>query len=287
MSWSKRIIINYHYIETLNTNFSTHLNSELVTAYNTDKAFSFEKGPSHFLVKVNDKIELDGNIAYFISLVKEKNTGTVCFNNNDIYDIPVADGKIGELHYALIIPTLNIILSFAASGGGSVGNFKKFLVELAVDGNITLMPVLENKIDIQTLSWDFYKKIGVSLRFPAYNYKAEFMASMTGTLFGLLDEVDGLSVNITVAAPKAKQQLNATQIKKVTKTLLANEFCNKLILKGADDAGEEIQEFVLKNAQVKYKEFIEVTGSYINEFEALPLLKRAYNDRKHEFIGVV
>lgn len=72
MSWSKRITINYHYIETLNTNFSTHLNSELVTAYNTDKAFSFEKGPSHFLVKVNDKIELDGNIAYFISLVKKK-----------------------------------------------------------------------------------------------------------------------------------------------------------------------------------------------------------------------
>lgn len=199
----------------------------------------------------------------------------------------MADGKIGELHYALIIPTLNIILSFAASGGGSVGNFKKFLVELAVDGNIALMPVLENKIDIQTLSWDFYKKIGVSLRFPSHEYQAEFMASMAGTLFGLLDEVDGLSINITVVAPKAKQQLNATQIKKVTKTLLANEFCNKLVLKGADYAGEEIQEFDLKNAQVKYKEFIEVAGSYLNEFEALPVLKRAYNNRKHEFIGAV
>ena len=287
MSWTKKIIVNYHYIEALNTNFSTYLNNELNTAYNNDKAFSFEKGPSHFLVKVNDKIELDGNIAYFISLVKEKNTGTVCFNDNDIYDIPVADGKIGELHYALIIPTLNILLSFAASGGGSVGNFKKFLVELAVDGNVALMPVLENKIDIQTLSWDFYKKINISLRFPNHEYQAEFMASMAGTLFGLLDEVDGLSVNITVAAPKAKQRLNATQIKKVTKTLLANEFCNKLILKGADDAGEEIQEFDLKNAQVKYKEFIEVAGSYLNEFEALPVLKRAYNDRKHEFIGAV
>lgn len=287
MSWTKKIIVNYHYIEALNTNFSTYLNNELNTAYNNDKAFSFEKGPSHFLVKVNDKIELDGNIGYFLSLVKEKNTGTVCFNDNDIFDIPVADGKIGELHYAIIIPTLNILLSFAASGGGSVGNFKKFLVELAVDGNIALMPVLENKIDIQTLSWDFYKKIGVSLRFPAYDYKAEFMASIAGTLFGLLDEVDGLSVNITVAAPKSNHKLNASNTKRVVKTLLANEFCNKLILKGADDAGEEIQEFDLKNAQIKYKELIEVTGSYLNEFEALPLLKRAYNDRKYEFIGDV
>lgn len=287
MSWTKKVIVNYHYIEALNTNFSTHINNELTAAYNNDKAFSFEKGPSHFLVKVNDKIDLDGNDGFFLSLVKEKNTGTVCFNDNEIYDIPVADGKIGELHYALIIPTLNIILSFAASSGSSVGNFKKFLVELAIDGNVALMPVLENKIDIQTLSWDFYKKIGVSLRFPMYDYQAEFIASREGTLFGLLGEVEGLSVNITVAAPKAKQRLNATQIKKVTKTLLANEFCNKLILKGADDAEEEIQEFDLKNAQIKYKEFIEVTGSYINEFEALPLLKRAYNDRKHEFIGAV
>ena len=44
------------------------------------------------------------------------------------------------------------------------------------------------------------------------------------------------------------------------------------------------EEFDLKNAQVKYKETIEISGSYMSIDEALPILKRAFNDRSSDLM---
>ena len=176
------------------------------------------------------------------------------------------------------------MLSLAASGGGSVGAFKKFLNEFSKDGSVKLTPLFEDKIELTALSWDFIKKIAVSINFPSYEYQSEFMTTKEGALLGLIDELGGLKADITISAPKQKQNLNASQTKEIAKALLVNDFCSKLVLKGADFDGEELQEFDLKNAQVKYKEMVEISGSYMVEDEALPILKRAYNDRSYDLV---
>ena len=276
MSWSKKVIVNYHFINAAYENFFNELNMSFdALLKNEDSSGTFDAGQSHFFWNINSKVNISKvNIAdtdtYFISVVKEKCAWPVWFKENDgIAEIPLSDGALGELYYAIVNPKGRFILSLAAAGGGPTGAFNKFLNEFSKDGSVKLTPLFEDKIELTALSWDFIKKIAVSFKFPTYEHQAEFMASMAGTLFGLLDEVDGLSVNITVAAPKVKQQLNAAQTKRVAKTLLANEFCNK---------------FDLKNAQVKYKEMVEISGSYMVEDEALPILKRAYNDRSHDII---
>ncbi len=110
------------------------------------------------------------------------------------------------------------------------------------------------------------------------------MTTKEGTLLGIIDELGGLKADITISAPKQKQNLNTSGTKEIAKALLVNDFCSKLVLKGSDNDGEEIQEFDLKNAQVKYKEMVEISGSYMVEDEALPILKRAFNDRSHDLI---
>ena len=286
MSWSKKVIVNYHFINAAYENYFNELNMSFdALLKNEDSSGTFDAGQSHFFWNINSKVNIADTDTYFISVVKEKCAWPVWFKENDgIAEIPLSDGALGELYYAIVNPKGRFILSLAAAGGGPTGAFNKFLNEFSKDGSVELTPLFEDKIELTALSWDFIKKIAVSFKFPTYEHQAEFMASMAGTLFGLLDEVDGLSVNITVAAPKAKQQLNAAQTKRVAKTLLANEFCNKLVLKGANFDDEEMQEFDLKNAQVKYKEMVEISGSYMVEDEALPILKRAYNDRSHDII---
>lgn len=222
---------------------------------------------------------------YFISVVKEKSAWPVWFTEDEgIAEIPLNDGALGELYYAIINPESRFILSLAAAGGGPTGAFKNFLNEFSKDGSIKLTPLFEDKIDLTTLSWDYYKKIAVSINFPTYEYQSEFMTTKEGTLLGLIDELGGLKADITISAPKQKQNLNTSQTKEIAKALLVNDFCSKLVLKGSDNEGEELQEFDLKNAQVKYKEMIEIAGSYMVEDEALPILKRAFNDRSHDLI---
>ena len=224
---------------------------------------------------------------YFISVVKEKNAWPVWFREDDgIAEIPLNDGALGELYYAIVNPKSRFILSLAALGGGPIGAFKKFLNEFSKDGSVKLTPLFENKIELTALSWDFIKKIAVSVNFPSYEYLSEFMTTKEGTLLGLIDELGGLKADITISAPKQKQNLNTSGTKEIAKALLINDFCSKLVLKGSDNDGEEIQEFDLKNAQVKYKEMIEIAGSYMTEDEELPILKRAFNDRSHDLINL-
>lgn len=286
MSWSKKVIVNYHFI---NANYDDYFN-ELNLSFdallkNEDSSGTFDAGQSHFFWNINSKVNIADTDTYFISVVKEKSAWPVWFKeNNGIAEIPLNDGALGELYYAIVNPKARFMLSLAASGGGSVGAFKKFLNEFSKDGSVKLTPLFEDKIELTALSWDFIKKIAVSINFPSYEYQSEFMTTKEGALLGLIDELGGLKADITISAPKQKQNLNASQTKEIAKALLVNDFCSKLVLKGADFDGEEHQEFDLKNAQVKYKEMVEISGSYMVEDEALPILKRAYNDRSYDLV---
>ena len=286
MSWSKKATVAYHFIEAANDEYFKELNLSFNALLKSeDSSGTFDSGQSHFYWKINSKVDIAETDTFFISVVKEKSAWPVWYSEEDgIAEIPLHDGALGELYYAIINPESRFILCLAAAGGGPVGAFKKFLNEFSKDGSVKLTPLFEDKIDILTLSWDFYKKIAVSVNFPSYEYQSEFMASKEGSLMKLIDELGGLKADITISAPKQKQNLNASQIKEIAKALLVNDFCSKLVLKGADDAGKKIQEFDLKNAQVKYKEMIEISGSYMVEDEALPILKRAFNDRSHDLI---
>ena len=287
MSWTKNAIVSYHFIEAANDNYLNELKLSFDSLLNSDVSCgNFDAGQSHFFWNINSKVNIADTDTYFISVVKEKCAWPVWFKENDgIAEIPLSDGALGELYYAIVNPKGHFILSLAAAGGGSVGAFNKFLNEFSKDGSVKLTPLFEDKVDIIALSWDIYKKIAISMNFPAYDYLAEFMTTPEGKLFGIADELGGLKLNFTLSAPKALQKINASQTKEIAKALLTNDFCSKLVLKGADNVGEEWQEIDLKNAQVKYKENIEIVGSYMTELEALPLLKRAFYDRSHDLLG--
>lgn len=286
MSWSKKAIVSYHFIEAATDDYFNELKLSFDALLKSeDSSGTFDAGQSHFFWKINNKVDIAATNTYFISVVKEKSAWPVWFREDEgIAEIPLNDGSLGELYYAIVNPESRFILSLAALGGGPTGAFKKFLNEFSKDGSIKLTPLFEDKIDITTLSWDFYKKIAISINFPSYEYSAEFMTTKEGSLLGLIDELGGLKADITISAPKQKQNLNVSQTREIAKALLINDFCSKLVLKGSDNDGEEIQEFDLKNAQVKYKEMVEIAGSYMTEDEALPILKRAFNDRSHDLI---
>lgn len=276
----------YHFIDSANDNYFKELQLSFDALLKSeDSSGTFDAGESHFFWKINGTVNIVKTTTYFVSVVKEKNDWPVWFTeDNGIGEIPLNNGALGELFYAIINPESRFILSLAANGGGPISVFKKFLNEFSKNENIKLTPLFEDNIDVLTLAWDHYKKLSISLNFPSYDYQSEFITTKEGSLLTAIDELGGLKADITISAPKQKQKLNLSQAKDFVKALLVNDFCSKLVVKGSDSEGEEILEYDLKNTQVKYKEMIEISGSYMTEDEALPILKRAFNEKSHDLV---
>lgn len=288
MSWSKKASVAYHFLEASDDEYFVKLKNSLdVIIEGGEPSGSFDSGENHFLWKINSKEDITDTDTYFISLVKERAAWPVWFNDKgEISSVPLSEGGLGELFYGFVNPARTFMLTMAASTGAAVGSFKKFLNEFSIDGGVKANPLFENNIDAITLSWDYYKKFSASLNFPVYDDLSEFKATKEGGLLDIIDELGGLKADITVTAPRQKQVLNADQLRNLAKSLIVNDFCGKLILRGADFETESVEEYDLKNAQIKYTEYIEISESYMSEDEGRGILKRAFADRTKELLRI-
>lgn len=286
MSWSKKASVSYHFIEAPDeeyfVNFHNSMNALLDSG---ETSGSFESGETRFLWRINSREDISDTDTYFISLVKEKLAWPVWFNKDgEISSVPLSEGSLGELFYAYINPAGKFMLAMAAASGAASGSFKKLLNEFSTDGGIKLTPLFEDRIDVKTLSWDYYKKVSASMSFPTHDDLAEFNMTGEGKLLGIVDELGGLKFDITVAVLKQKQVLNAAQLRDMLKNLLGNDFCGRLVVRGADFETETLEEYDVKNAQVKYSEEVEISGSYMSEEEARGVLRRAFAERAKELL---
>lgn len=286
LSWSKKVSVSYHFIEAADEEYFVNFLNSMNALLDSGETFgSFEAGETRFVWKINGREDISDTDTYFISLVKEKTAWPVWFNEEgEIASIPLSEGFLGELFYAYVNPARKFLLAMAATSGAAAGSFKKFLNEFSTDGGVKLIPLFEDKIDVKTLSWDYYKKVSVSMTFPTHDDLTDFNMTQEGKLLGIVDELGGLKFDVTVAAPKQKQVLNAAQIRDMLKNLLGNDFCGRLVVRGADFETEALEEYDIKNAQVKYTEEVEISGSYMSEDEARGVLRRAFAERAKDLL---
>ena len=287
LSWSKKISVNYHFLEASDEEYFTNFQNSMVALLDSgETSGSFEAGETHFLWKINSKEDITDTDTFFISLVKEKTAWPVWFNDDgDISSVPLTEGSLGELFYAYINPARKFMISMAASGGAATSSFKKFLNEFSIDGGVKLVPLFEDNVDAKTLSWDYYKKLSFSMEFPIHDDLAEFNTTEKGRLLGIVDELGGLKFDITISAPKQKQTLNTAQVRDTIQNFVNNDFCRRFVVRGADFETELLEEYDIKNAQIKYSEGVEISGNHMSEDEAKGVLRRAFADRVSELLG--
>lgn len=278
MSWIKKASVNYAFLDASDEDYFINFYNTMTTLLNTEEVYgSFTVNEDNFLWKINSIENITETETFFISLVKEKFSWPVWFNESgNIASVPLNEGSLGELFYAYINPASKFMISVAATTGVAQGSFKKFLNEFSTDGNIKLTPMFEDNIDSKILSWDFYKKVSTSLNFPTHDDLAEFNTTHFGKMLGIVDELGGLKFNITIATSKEKHVLHKAQVRELIKGLYAEDFCNKLVVRGSEFENDMIEEYDIKNAQIKYSEDIEISNSYMSEDEARKLLNNAF-----------
>lgn len=283
MNFNKNITVGYHSIEAADDEYFTRFKNAMGTILDGgEPTGAFDSGENHYLWKINEAIDTD---IYFITLVKERGAWPVWFNDNgSIANVPLSDGSLGDLFYGFVNSKSKFMLCFAAGGGSASMAFKKFLNEFSLEGGVKITPLLENNVNEITMAWDYYKKISFSVNFPTYDDLAEFKTTREGGLMGIIDELCGLKADISIKAPRNKQVLNAYQVRDITKELLSNDFCTNIKLRGADFETQAVEEYDLKNAQIKYSEYVEISGNFMSETEAIGILRRAYNDQNNNLL---
>lgn len=286
MSWIKKATVNYSFLDTLDDEYFVNFYNTMTTLINTDEVYgTFEANEAHFLWKINSVENITDTETFFISLVKEKYSWPVWYSQDgDISSVPLNNGSLGELYYAYINPASKFMLTVAAATGAAQGSFKKFLNEFSADCSIKLTPLFEDNIDSKILSWDYYKKISTSLNFPTHDDLIEFITTSCGKSLGITDELGSLKFDITLSAPKQKQVLDTAQIQKLIGDLYVNDFCSKLVVRGANFETELLEEYDIKNAQIKYNEEIEILDSYMSLNEARKVLNNAFTENANKLL---
>lgn len=241
---SKKLTLKAFLVESVD---SSELKRSPICKENVMGAIEFNG--SHIAYQTKDKESFILGDGYPVTLVKEVADKPAWFSEDGEikHELPLDEGSVGKIFHGCIFPDDNLILTNSAE------NFKKLLNSFLVDGGMKFVPIFRNDSMETVLNWDYYKKLSISCNFPTFDEQSEFITTKTGQLFKYIDEFGGLKFDATISAPKSKQVLNKDQIKECVREMASNDFCSKLVVKGADF--EQIAEQIdIKNDQLSYTE---------------------------------
>lgn len=280
MDLGKTVKVSFLRVETNDENYIARVTDSLDTSLKAEKNYDTFHSTVHHLWKVMDKVVLDDKEFYFIILAKERKIAPIWFNETgEIRPINRDNGLLGDLHYCIFSPRYKFVALLSGTSGSPVGSFKQFFNEFSSDLSIRLVPFFENDIEASVLAWNYYKKLSTRLVFPTYEDLETFIASDEGKKIELMSSLSGLRLEVNVSAPKGKQMLSEYEVKDFISTMIDNEFCEKLLVRGGDFGTKEIEEVDIKNAVVSYSERVVVEDGYLEQDEARGVIFNAINDK--------
>lgn len=289
MPWNKKATVFFHQIESMDDDFFVNFQNTMQTLLASGSTSeTFESGGVNMLWKLFGEVEICSSPTFFCGVVKERSAWPVWFREDgSINGVPLADGSLGELSYAFVNPAERFVISVAGGSGLPVPMFKRFLNLFTADGSVQLTPVFVDDVDSEALGWDMYRKLQMTLTLPTADDVTDLMMTDSGGFLKVLDELGGLKVDVTVSMNKDKGSLAASRVRDFVAQMIANEFCNKLVVRGGPFEEDMKREFDLKNAQLKFSSDVEVADSFMSDHEARQLLTRAFNEHRDSVVRPV
>lgn len=266
---SKAITVSYYTIEAAEADYY----SNLLEALETMQPFTFESGADKYFAGLPEYANITDAAAYLVTLVREQRLWPIIFNEDGIKYFESGDQLLGDQHYALICPACKFILTTGCAGG-----FKKFLGQFSPEGVVRLNPVFREGIYETVYNWDCFKSVSIALNMPTGQDVTDFIRTKHGRLMNILSFLGGLKLDLSVSAGGGKELLSTMMVKDLIAELLDNEMCKSLFVKGGDFENAGMEEHDLKNAQLKYREILEIDGKYITQEDAKQLMLRAVNE---------
>lgn len=281
MGISKSAVVNFLTINSTDTGYFTNLENTFMSLEdkltpndmgghgsiegadeNRPRYFeTFETNTAEFLWQYQGIVDTidDSERFYYFSLIKQGLNDVIKFEDGQMSELEIFDNVfIGKPTFFLVSPKRRIA---AVLGGGGTG-VSNFLKQFAMSEKINLTPLLDNEADQKCINWDYYSGLKLSFQFGNIDNVTDAMATPYGKYFQLINELQGLKFDVAIKT-NANQTLEQTQIRNMIEDLILNDFCDKLVVKGANYSNSKSEEIDLKKASIKFRTMIETSENFI------------------------
>lgn len=256
------------FISTYNAN---HANDKNVRIINI-------KEKKH-LIKIHDELAFNKNSAYFLTVVRERNTWqTRALGDGSISGIPLNQGIIGDPYYYIIIPKNKAVIGFTT---GLSGSLKSVATATLQQFNKDRMSKIS--LDFITKENDFNQLKELSeynnLHFKVSAKSLEETSESTPDILKKFSAAPFMENNLQLDLrfdDIGEEGFPESSLIEIVNFLSENDGCSVLTVKGLDNDGKKIT-LDFSNAYVTFKTVLQVRNKFIDEKMAQEILMNALN----------
>jgi len=271
---TKGVTVRFFSIETQNSYFDNFVSSFVTNRDSSLSSRIFNLKDKKHLIKVSEKFEISDVHAYFVSVVRERNTWqTKATSDGKITGISLNQGIIGDPYYYFVVPQKQVLLGFTTGPIVSLKSVGKTMLDQfnsdrQNDIKLNLIPKEKEFDKLKELPE--YSRLHFTITSSAFAEKTEDAPQLIKDLSAApyIDQDMQLSLEL---------QLDKENVIEIVNFLSEHEGCTVLKVKGLDENGGKVS-LDFGDAFLSHKTKIETRHKYIDESLSLGVLKEAFSE---------
>lgn len=276
---TKKIMVSFFNIEASENFFRGFVSIFVANKEGTESSRIFNLREKKYLIKVSQEHLVSEDIAYAVTVVRERNTWQAkATSNGKISGISLNQGIIGDPYFFFVVPEKEIILGFTSGPNGSLKSVARIILEQFNDNrsqNIKLNFVSKEKkySTLETLpdTGQLHLKIDSSSLSDMFEGAPKLVKSVGSV--SLLEHNVQLIFNVPFANT-ADSSISKADVVELINYFGDHDGCLALNVNGDDDDGNKVR-LNFGNAFFNYKTELSTRNKFIEEASSLQILKDA------------
>lgn len=279
---NKKITVHFYSIDAIDDFFGNFTSSFEANKDGDLSAKIFNLRTKKHLIKISQKYDSTDDIAYAVTVVRERNTWQAkATNDGKITGISLNQGIIGDPYFFFVVPTKKFILGFTSGPSGSLKSVGKAMLE---QFNSDRSEQIRLDLIPKEKEFDTLKKLPEynSLHFKIHSSSFADISRDAPQLIKELSSAPYIGSNTQLALDlecndSSEGALSKDKVIELVNYLSDHDGCAVLKVKGIDAEGMPIQ-LNFTNAFFNYKTEITTRNKFIDEKSASEVLRNALSD---------
>jgi len=230
------------------------------------------------LVKIYHETERCGSKAYFLSVIRERNTWQArALVDGTISPINLNQGILGDPYYYLIIPEVTMILGFTTGPSASLRSVANtILQQFRKDrmSKVFLEPISNDNEYLKAKNLVKYSEVRLSVNPTSLSQAGDDLPDIFKGLTTSPFMASSSKLEITVS-DIGESGFSQEDLLDAVDYLSDNNCCTSLVIKGLDANGA-IQQYNLTKTHLRYSTILHLREQFIDETKAKDIVLDAY-----------
>lgn len=274
----KRITVRYFAIDAENSFFTDFVAVCQANQINDKPVRVFNLRDKKHLVKIHDEYEHRGQKAFFLTVVRERNTWQArALADGTISAIPLNQGILGDPYYYLVIPECKVLLGFTTGPSASLRSVANSVMQqFRKDrtSRVILEPISKEREYARIKELVEYTEVRFSVNPSSLSKAGDELPDIFKGLNSSPFMASSSKLELTVS-DFGEGGFTQENLFDAVDYLSDNECCTTLVVKGVNGDGEKLQ-LNLNRAYLSYSTHLHLRGKFVDEKRAKDIVLDAF-----------